>query len=54
MTVKELLGRIDSPEISEWIAFYNAEATDQKNIMEREKQMARMKGGISPRIRRRR
>lgn len=30
MTVRELLGRIDSVELSEWMALYHLEAEDEK------------------------
>jgi len=44
MTVAEVLSRISSWEITEWMAYLKMQADDERNEYERSKTMASLKG----------
>ena len=46
MTVRELLDRIDSRELTEWFAFYKAESSDMKEAQIKAKQQAHIGGQL--------
>lgn len=43
MTVSEMLTKMSSYEITEWIAYYNLLDFDQKNLMQRQDSIKMMK-----------
>jgi len=44
MTVREMLGKLDSREITEWMAYWKVKADDAKRDRERQEMMTRVKG----------